>query len=59
MFAGMFAIVVGLRVWIRLAGASEEQIDRTVNRLKLSTPWLGFVIVVLAAAIYSLAWFFG
>jgi TctA family transporter len=28
MFAGMFAIVVGLRVWVRLSGASEEQIGR-------------------------------
>jgi hypothetical protein len=55
----MFAIVVGLRVWVRLAGASEEQIDRTVKRLTFLAPWLGFVIVALAAAIFLLAWFLG
>jgi hypothetical protein len=59
MFAGIFAIVVGLRVWVRLAGASEEQIDRTVNRLKFVAPWLGVVIAALTAAIYLLAWFSG
>jgi hypothetical protein len=59
MFAGMFATVVGLRVWVRLAGASEEQIDRTVKRLTFLAPWLGFVIVALAAAIFLLAWFLG
>jgi sulfite exporter TauE/SafE len=50
MFAGMFVIVVGLSVW--LAGASEEQIDRMVKRLRFLAPWLGFVIAGLAAAIF-------
>jgi hypothetical protein len=59
MFAGMFAIVVGLRVWVRLSGPSEEQVDRTVKRLTFLAPWLGFVIVALAAAIFLLAWFLG
>jgi uncharacterized membrane protein YfcA len=56
-FVGMFAIVIGLRTWVKLAGASEEEIDRTVKRLKFLAPWVGFTIAALTGAIFSLAWF--
>jgi hypothetical protein len=59
MFAGMFVIVVGFRVLVRLAGASEEQIDQMVKRLGSLAPWLGLVIAGLTAAIFLLAWFSG